>query len=178
MKALFLDRDGVLNVDKGYVGHMADFEFVPGVFKTLKLAQEQGYALIVVTNQAGIARGFYTQEDYFRLTQWMVEQFQGEGIAITQVYHCPFHREGVVAEFTGESELRKPNPGMLLLAERDHGLNLLESIMIGDKESDIEAGKRAGVALTVRVAPNGCASTQADEVIESIADLPDVLARI
>lgn len=174
-KALFLDRDGVVNFDKHYVGRIADFEFIPGIFETLRLAKEQGYLLFIVTNQAGIARGYYTQDDYKELTTWMVGEFKKEGIDITQVYHCPFHVDGIVPEFTGESPMRKPNPGMLLLAQKEHGLNLPESIMIGDKESDIEAGERAGVGHTVRVAQEGDVVTNANFVIDSIARLPSVL---
>ena len=173
-KALFLDRDGVVNVDTHYVGRIEDFEFIGGVFDTLRQAQEQGFVLIVVTNQAGIARGFYTEDDFARLTNWMIAELSKERIAIKQVYYCPFHIDGVVAEFTGESEMRKPNPGMLLQAQRDHNLDMSQSIMIGDKESDIEAGKRAGVGFTVRVSSPGC-STKADKVVSSIADLPNTL---
>jgi len=174
-KALFLDRDGVVNFDKHYVGRIADFEFIPGVFDTLRLAIEQGYLLLIVTNQAGIARGYYTQDDYKELTTWMVDEFKKEDITITQVYHCPFHVDGVVPEFTGESSMRKPNPGMLLLAQKEHGLNLPESIMIGDKESDIEAGERAGVGQTVRVTQEDDVDTKADFIIDTIARLPRVL---
>ena len=171
-KALFLDRDGVVNFDKHYVGQIADFEFIPGVFDALRTAQEQGYLLIVVTNQAGIARGYYTQEDYQTLTTWMVGEFENEDITIKQVYHCPFHVDGVIPEFTGESPMRKPNPGMILLAQKEHDLNLSESIMVGDKESDIEAGRRAGVGRTVRVAQGNDVKSQADTRVESITELP------
>ena len=173
-KALFLDRDGVVNVDNHYVGRIDDFEFIDGVFDTLRQAQAQGYVLIVVTNQAGIARGFYTEDDFSRLTEWMVAEFSKEKIAIKQVYYCPFHVDGVVAEFTGESDMRKPNPGMLLKAQREHHLDMSQSIMVGDKESDIEAGKRAGVGFTVRVSSTGC-STEADKAVSTIADLPVAL---
>ena len=177
-KALFLDRDGVLNVDNHYVGHIADFEFVPGVFEALRHALKQGFVLVVVTNQAGIARGYYTEDDFSRLTDWMLAAFQKEGITIRQVYYCPFHVDGVVDEFTGESEMRKPNPGMLLQAQKDHDLDLTQSIMIGDKESDVEAGKRAGVGCTVRVSPDESVPTRADKRIDSIADLPHCLGWI
>lgn len=175
MKALFLDRDGVVNTDKGYVGHIADFEFIPGVFEALRLAQQHGYLLFVVTNQAGIARGFYTEEDYFRLTHWMLEQFQNEGITVTQVYHCPYHKDGVVPQFTGESDFRKPNPGMIVLASQEHDVTLSQSVLIGDKESDIEAGIRAGLSRMILVSLDDKVMTKADAIIGSIAELPDVM---
>ena len=174
-KALFLDRDGVLNIDNHYVGHIDDFEFIPGVFDALRQAQSEGYLLIVVTNQAGIARGYYTEADFARLTDWMKDAFLAEQVVIRQVYYCPFHVDGVVPEFTGKSEMRKPNPGMLLQAHKDHDLDLAQSIMIGDKESDVEAGKRAGVGCTVRVSQDESVNTEADKVVRSIADLPACL---
>ena len=171
-KALFLDRDGVLNVDRGYVFQIADFEFVPGVFDTLRLAQKLGYKLIVVTNQSGIARGLYTEEDFQRLSAWMLGQLEKEAISIAQVYHCPFHVDGVVPELAIESDMRKPHPGMLLLAQREHDLNMAESIMVGDKISDIEAGQRAKVGTTVFVGEDNAAAPGADKVVGSLTDLP------
>ena len=176
-KALFLDRDGVLNVDRGYVSQIGDFEFVSGVFATLRLAQKLGYKLIVVTNQSGIARGLYTEEEFQGLSTWMLEQLEKEKISIAKVYHCPFHVDGVVPELAIESNLRKPNPGMLLLAQQEHGLDMAKSIMVGDKVSDIEAGQRAKVGLTVFVGADTASGTGigADKVIGSLADLPSAL---
>ena len=175
VKALFLDRDGVLNVDKGYVSQIGDFEFVPGVFDALRHAQKQGYSLFIVTNQSGIARGLYTEADYHRLTKWMVDQFANENVTITQVYYCPYHSEGTVLEYTQASDLRKPNPGMLLLAQQEHGLSLEESVLIGDKETDIEAGARAGVATTILVCAESERETKADCMVTSIRELPKLL---
>ena len=174
-KALFLDRDGVLNVDKGYVSQIKDFEFVPGVFEALREAEKQGYALFIITNQSGIARGFYTEADYHKLTEWMLEQFSDEHIAITQVYYCPYYSKGTIPEFTQASELRKPNPGMILLAKEEHGLTLTESILVGDKETDIEAGVRAGLSCTILVSGEPGASSAANYRIDSIAELPRIL---
>ena len=174
-KALFLDRDGVLNLDRGYVSKIADFEFIPGVFDTLRLAQKLGYKLIVVTNQSGIARGLYTEEDFQRLSAWMLGQLGKQEISMAKVYHCPFHVDGVVPELAIESDMRKPNPGMLLLAQEEHDLNMAESIMVGDKVSDIEAGQRAKVGTTVFVGEDAAACAVADKVIGSLADLPSVL---
>jgi len=174
-KALFLDRDGVLNVDKGYVSQIDDFEFVPGVFGALRQAQKQGYSLFIITNQSGIARGLYTEADYHRLTEWMQDQFATENITITGIYFCPYHSEGTIPEFTQASDLRKPNPGMLFLAQQEHGVNLEESILIGDKEADIEAGTRAGLATTILVCGESETETKADYKVTSIRELPELL---
>ncbi len=139
-KALFLDRDGVINVEKNYLYKIEDFEFIDGIFELTKFFQEKGYKIIVVTNQSGIARGYYSKEDFTKLSSWMKEQFLKKGIEITDIYHCPHH-----PDFTGECFCRKPKPGMFLDAKRDHDIDLENSIMIGDKQSDIEAAKAAGI---------------------------------
>lgn len=139
-RALFLDRDGVINIDKGYVHKIEDFEFVEGIFDLCTYFQGQGYLLIVVTNQSGIGRGYYTEADFRLLTDWMMAQFKNRGILISKVYHCPDH-----PAITGPSSRRKPNPGMLLEAAEEFDLDLSASILIGDKPSDVEAAERAGI---------------------------------
>ena len=175
MKALFLDRDGVINIDKGYVSQIGDFEFISTVFETLRTARRCGFEIFIVTNQSGIARGFYSEETYQRLMAWVVKELQKEKIPIRAVYHCPYHPEGIVPEYVKESELRKPNPGMLFLASEEHGVDLAKSILVGDKETDVLAGIRAGVARTVLISSKLKVSTQADFVVESIAQLEGIL---
>lgn len=148
-RALFLDRDGVINIDKGYVYKIADFEFIEGIFDVCQYFQNQGFLIFVVTNQSGIARGYYTEEDFALLTAWMLLQFKEQGIAITKVYHCADH-----PDITGPSERRKPNPGMLLEAAKEFEIDLTTSVMIGDKESDREAAKRAGLKQIIKVETN------------------------
>jgi len=148
-KALFLDRDGVVNIDKGYVYKIEDFEFVAGIFELCRYFQERGYLLIIVTNQSGIARKLYTETDYSLLTTWMLKQFKAEGVTISKVYHCPDH-----PDFTGPSNRRKPNPGMLFEAAKEFGINLKESIMLGDKQSDMEAAENAGISYQKLVNTN------------------------
>lgn len=143
--AVFLDRDGVINVDHNYVHRVADFVFVDGIFALCRAAQASGYLLVVVTNQAGIGRGFYSEDDFHRLTAWMVGVFASEQVSIAAVYFCPFHPTEGVGEYCRESPDRKPNPGMLFRARDELGLDLTASVLIGDKLSDIEAGRRAGV---------------------------------
>ena len=143
-KAVFLDRDGVVNVEKNYVYKIEDFEFMPGIFDVCKKYQQEGYLLFIITNQAGIARGYYTEEQFRILTDFMIKQFEKQGILIKKVYFCPHH-----PDFTGECECRKPNPGMILQAAKEFDIDLSESILIGDKESDIEAGERAGMKMNI-----------------------------
>ncbi len=150
-KALFLDRDGVINVEKNYVWRTEDFEFIPGIFELCALAQKRGFKLIVITNQAGIARGYYTETDFRHLTDWMLAAFRERGIGIDRVYHCPFHPTAGVGEYRQESFDRKPNPGMILKARADFALDLSKSVLIGDKDSDIEAGRAAGVGCLVKL---------------------------
>lgn len=136
--ALFLDRDGVLNIDHGYVCRIADFEPTEGVFEALRKAADRSYALIVVTNQSGIGRGYFTQEDYDALEQHMRQLFAAEGVIFTAIYHCPHHPDA-------DCECRKPKPGMFLKAAREHDIDMSQSAMIGDKASDAIAARAAGI---------------------------------
>jgi D-glycero-D-manno-heptose 1,7-bisphosphate phosphatase len=151
-KALFLDRDGVINVEKNYVHRIEDFEFVPGVFELCRIAGDLGFHLIVVTNQAGIGRGLYTETDFQHLTAWMVDTFRQRGIVIARVYHCPHHPTAGLGTYRRDCFDRKPHPGMLLRARDELRLDLARSVLIGDKDSDIEAGQAAGVGGLIRLA--------------------------
>jgi D-glycero-D-manno-heptose 1,7-bisphosphate phosphatase len=139
-KALFLDRDGVINIDKHHTYLKEDFEFSKGIFDLCSEYSDLGYLIIVITNQAGIAKGYYTESDYNVLTTWMIEQFKNQGVIISKVYHCPHH-----PDITGPCDCRKPNPGMLIKAIKEFDLNISECVLIGDKESDLQAGRNAGI---------------------------------
>ena len=139
-KALFLDRDGVINVNKGHVYLKEDFQFSEGIFELCRKYTEAGYLILVITNQAGIAKGYYTEYDFNILTDWMIKKFSDKGIIISKVYYCPHH-----PDFTGFCLCRKPNPGMIFEAVKEFNLNILECVLIGDKESDLEAGRKAGI---------------------------------
>lgn len=148
-KAFFLDRDGVINVEKDYVHRIEDFEFVDGIFELCRRAMERGYELVVVTNQSGIGRGYYSEADFQALTTWMKERFASEGVTIAAVYHCPYHPKEGVGEYRKDSFDRKPNPGMLLRAAQDLDLDLSASAMIGDRLSDMQAASAAGVGTRI-----------------------------
>ncbi|MNI33878.1 D-glycero-alpha-D-manno-heptose-1,7-bisphosphate 7-phosphatase [compost metagenome] len=148
-KALFLDRDGVINIEKNYVYKIEDFEFIDGIFEVTKYFQDLGYLLIVITNQAGIGRGYYTEEDFAVLNDWMINQFKKRNININAVYYCPYHPLYGIGDYRLDSFDRKPNPGMIFRAEIDHNIDLTQSVLIGDKNSDILAGKNAGVSTII-----------------------------
>jgi len=150
-KALFLDRDGVINVERDYVYRIEDFEFMPGIFGLCRSAEDAGLVPIIVTNQAGIGRGYFTEEDFQRITVWMLDQFRLRGIHIGRVYHCPFHPTAGIGEYRRESCDRKPNPGMILKARDDFALDLANSVLVGDKDSDLEAGRAAGVGHNLKL---------------------------
>ena len=146
-KALFLDRDGVINIDYGHVFKKENFDFVEGIFSLCKKAVELDYRLFVITNQAGIGKGYYSLEEYEELTTWMITKFDEKNISLDKVYYCPYHAEAKIVKYRKKHHLRKPNPGMILLAKEEFDLDLSRSILIGDKVSDIEAGNRGGVNL-------------------------------
>ncbi len=139
-KALFIDRDGVINVDKVHVHTIDQFEFTSGIFDLCRKYLDAGYLILIITNQAGIAKGYYTELDFRILMVWVLKEFENKGIKIQNVYHCPHH-----PEHTGPCSCRKPEPGMIIRAIKDFDLNIEECVLIGDKESDIEAGRRAGI---------------------------------
>lgn len=143
--ALFLDRDGVINEETGYLFRQEGVRFVPGIFSLCKAARAAGYRIFIVTNQAGIARGYYTKADFNRLMIWMLRQFTKEGAVVDAVYSCPFHPEHGIGKYKREHEDRKPGTGMLHRAERAFGISLADSILVGDRCSDIGAANSAGL---------------------------------
>jgi len=146
IKAAFLDRDGVINIDYGYVGSIDKFKFKEGIFKLLKFLEEREYKLFIVTNQSGIARGFYSKDDFHSLMDYMRNELKKRDIEIIDYEFCPHH-----PNITGECECRKPKPGMILDLAKKYNIDLKNSIMIGDSLSDIKAAKNAGIKKTYLV---------------------------
>tara|TARA_R110001583_G_scaffold131271_1_gene282990 strand:- start:395 stop:946 length:552 start_codon:yes stop_codon:yes gene_type:complete len=144
-KAFFLDRDGVINIDGDYVSTIEDFQLIDGVFEACKIILSQGYKIIIITNQSGIGRGYYTEEQFFELNRWMIDKFKGGGIHLTDVYFCPHHPTDAVEPYNIDCECRKPKPGMIQKAKVQHDIDLVKSVLVGDRLSDITSGKSAGV---------------------------------
>ena len=151
-RAVFLDRDGVINEDLGYVSRIGDFRLLDSVVESLQALQENGFALVVITNQSGIGRGFYTEADYEALTSAYMERLSAAGVILTAVLHCP-HQPA------DNCHCRKPRPGMLVEAARCWNLDLHSSYLVGDKQSDIDAGMTAGLRACVRVLDHGAAQS-------------------
>ena len=148
-RAAFLDRDGVINLDRGYVYRRDDFEFVPGTLDAARGLHEMGFLLVVASNQSGIGRGLYTEDDFQSLTTWMRDEFRAAGAPLAGVYHCPHHPTEAIGAYLRSCDCRKPAPGMLLAAARELGIDLAASVMFGDKASDLEAARAAGVPLRI-----------------------------
>ncbi len=164
-KALFLDRDGVVNVEKNYLHKIEEFELMEGIIDVCHAYQDQGYLILIVTNQSGISRGYYSEEDFAHLSQWMIDHFKTFGITITRIYHCPHHES-----IDGLCECRKPEPGMFLEARKEYDLDMEHSVMIGDNERDIEASFKAGVGMNILLSREAV-SSQADRVIHTLVEL-------
>ena len=147
--AIFLDRDGVINHNYGYVYKQENFDFIEGVFDLTLRAQKLKYKLIIITNQSGIARGYYTEEHFHCLTAWMCDQFSAAGSTIDHVYYSPYHPTAGIGKYLKDDYSRKPNPGMILQAQKDFSIDLGSSILIGDKVSDMQAGIAAGVGINL-----------------------------
>ncbi len=153
-RALFLDRDGVINIDHKYVHKPESFDFIDGIFDLIRKARELGYLVIVVTNQAGIGRGYYSEDDFLALTDWMKNKFAERGATIDAVYYCPDHPLYGLGSYRKDSPMRKPAPGMLLQARDEFGINMALSIMVGDKRTDMQAGAAAGIGTLLWLNPD------------------------
>ncbi|WP_070968565.1 D-glycero-beta-D-manno-heptose 1,7-bisphosphate 7-phosphatase [Vibrio sonorensis] len=179
-RAVFLDRDGVINVDHGYVHDEHDFEFIEGVFEATKKLKEMGYILVLVTNQSGIARGLFSEDRFLSLTQWMDWNFIDNGVEFDGFYYCPNHPEHGIGEYKVDCGNRKPQPGMFISA-RDHlKIDMANSVMVGDKAEDMMAAEAAGVGTRILVRTGKAVTDKGEQlattVLDSIADVPSYLA--
>jgi len=172
-KAIFLDRDGVINKDHAYIYKIEDFEFIHGVFDACRHFKQLGYRIIIVTNQSGIGRGYYSEHEFAVLTEWMKSQFMANDCEIDAVYFCPHHPEKAVAPYRLECECRKPAPGMLLKGIEAFDLLPSACVMIGDKPSDMAAAQAAGIGRKILLRSeqllNPDKTTDADELWQSLA---------
>ncbi len=167
-KAIFLDRDGIINVDHSYVHKSEEFEFNKGIFQVLQHFLSLDYVLFIVTNQSGIGRGYYSEDDFKKLTSWMINKFTCKDITIQKVYHCPHHPdEGC--------KCRKPKTGMFEKAKKEFDIDMENSWMIGDKTSDIKAGLNANITNTIFV--NSFTCKEASFSVKSILDTIDIIKK-
>jgi len=144
IKTIFLDRDGVINKEVSYLHKIDDFKFIDGIFDACLYFQKLSFEIIIITNQSGIARGYFTKDEYQLITEWMLERFINKGIKILDIFHCPHGPDSIC-------ECRKPQPGMFLKAKSKHDIDMSKSWMIGDTEADIGAANSAGIQNTILV---------------------------
>ena len=145
MKVAFLDRDGVINREVNYLHTIEEFEYIENCKDGLLALISLGYEIVIITNQAGIAKGIFSLNQYDVLTAWMLNDLEKSGIKVLECMHCPHHPEGIIDEYTRSCDCRKPNPGMIQDTVSKYKVDLSESILVGDKVSDIKAGEAAGV---------------------------------
>ena len=177
-RALFLDRDGVVNEEIGYLSRPEQVRFVDGIFDLCRRAQQHHFRLIIVTNQSGIARGLYSEEDFNALTEWMTAEFAREGVRLDRTYYCPHHPDHGVGAYRKECIDRKPGPGMLLQAAKDFDLDLEQSIFVGDRCTDMAAGVAAGVGtllLVGNIEAGPCAEEQRVRRIANVSAVSEFL---
>ncbi|MCK3658319.1 D-glycero-beta-D-manno-heptose-1,7-bisphosphate 7-phosphatase [Pasteurellaceae bacterium Pebbles2] len=180
-KAIFLDRDGTLNIDHGYVHQIDDFHFIDGSIEALLRLKKMGYLLVLVTNQSGIARGYFSEDQFLQLTEWVDWSLADRGVDLDGIYYCPHHIDGK-GEYQQDCDCRKPKSGMLLQAIKELRIDPSQSFMVGDKAEDMQAGLGAKVAHKIlvktgkEITPAG--EDLADYVINSIADLPDLIKQM
>jgi D-glycero-D-manno-heptose 1,7-bisphosphate phosphatase len=179
--AVFLDRDGVINVDHGYVHDEHDFEFIDGVFEATKQFKDMGYLLVLVTNQSGIARGKFTEDRFLDLTQWMDWNFVDHGVEFDGFYYCPHHAEHGLGKYKDDCDCRKPKPGMFISARDFLNIDMENSVMVGDKAEDLMAAEAAGVGTKILVRTGKPVTEKgeslASAVLDSIKDVPAFLSK-
>ena len=179
--AIFLDRDGTINVDHGYVHEIDNFQFIDGVIDACRELKKMGFALVLVTNQSGIARGMFSEDQFMYLTEWMDWSLADRAVDFDGIYFCPHHPEAAVEEYRQVCDCRKPQPGMLLQAQRELNIDMAASYMVGDKPEDMQAAIAAGVGTKVLVRTGKPVTEQgeklADWVLNSLADLPEAIKK-
>lgn len=179
--AIFLDRDGTINLDHGYVHEIDKFQFIDGVIDACRELKKMGFILVLVTNQSGIARGKFSEEQFMALTEWMDWSLADRDVDFDGIYFCPHHPEAVIEEYRQECECRKPQPGMLLRALHELNIDMTASYMVGDKPEDMQAAIAAGIGTKVLVRTGKPITEKgeklADWVLNSVADLPEAIKK-
>ncbi len=173
--AIFFDRDGVINIEKNYVYQIKDFEFTDGIFELIYKAKQNNYLIFIITNQAGIGRGFYTEDQFNILNDWMLEKFKSKKAKIDKVYFCPHHPKYGKGKYLKDSHRRKPNPGMIEDACNEFPIDITNSIMVGDKISDIEAGISAGIRTNLLYSKKDLETKGSFAIIKKISDVETYL---
>lgn len=177
--AIFLDRDGTLNFDYKYVIKISDFKFIDGVLDTLRELKNMGFALIIVTNQSGIARGLFNLNQFFYLTEWINFFLKKNNINLYGMYFCPHHPYGKKNIYRQKCDCRKPQPGMLLNAKKNFNIDMRNSYIVGDKIEDILAGEAAGINKKILVRSGKPISKEsikkADWIINNLTELPQYI---
>ena len=171
LKTIFLDRDGVINKEVEYLFRIADFEFIKGVFDACLYFQNLNYKVIIISNQSGIGRGYFNENDYQKLTEWMLKQFNKKGISILDILYCPHGPES-------KCNCRKPKPGMLIEAKCKYNISMQDSWMIGDTETDILAANSAGISNTILVRSGHAIdelNSKATHIINSIKESTNII---
>ena len=180
--AIFLDRDGVINEDTGYVSQVDDFHFLPGVIEALQLLKKKGYLLIVVTNQSGIARGYFSEDDFMNLTEWMDWSLADRGVDLDGIYFCPHHPSEGSDHYRKSCNCRKPGPEMILDAAKYTDIDLASSYLVGDKVSDLKAAVNAGVGHKILVRTGKPLTDEgmalADDVYPSLVEFADAVPAV
>ncbi len=173
-KCIFLDRDGNINVEKDYLYRVEDFEFEPGALEAIKIFKDLGYLVAVVTNQSGVARGYYTEEDVQNLHKYLEKKSKEAGGNIDAFYYCPHHPEKGIGEYKKDCDCRKPGPGMFLKAQKELGIDFDRSLVVGDKLSDVKAGENLGMrGILVRTGHGKKEEIKAEETTEIYDSLYD-----
>lgn len=171
-KAAFLDRDGVINHDHGYVCNIAQFDLIDGVIEACQKLQLAGYDLVIVTNQSGIGRGYYTSSQFETLHHWLNVFLSNHKVKISGTYFCPHHLDAKLDAFRMACDCRKPEPGMLIQAQNELDIDLSRSVLFGDKESDLLAGQAVGLKTLGKIGtPSALAHIQCDSLIEGVEQL-------
>jgi len=181
LRAVFVDRDGTLNTEIEYLHRVEEFEWIPGTVDAIRRLNEAGVLVLVITNQAGVAHGYYSEDDVHRIHRHMQNELEAEGARIDAFYYCPYHPDGTVAKYRRPSRCRKPETGMLERGLAEWKIEPEQCVVIGDRNTDVETGRRMGMkTILVRTGYGAgeTASTSADHVVPDIASAVDLLLEV